>query len=249
MPDHALISLDAVIVAVTDDTPRVLVVTDGGVDALPSGPLDLVSHPTLERGMRSWVAQQTGLALGHVEQLYTFGDRFRDPREVSGGPRVISAAYLALVREGRLAAGFEAAWADWYAYLPWEDWRNGRPALIDTRIVPLLATWMRSRAENADRARHVLASMAGVAGKNRSNQPFLPDDVDPVLRDLADLPADDLIRPQLDRRVLARVSFAEISGQWPGVLGEGACAEARADKAAGDRDRRGAGGRVRVQAS
>ena len=153
MPDHALISLDAVIVAVTDDTPRVLVVTDGGVDALPSGPLDLVSHPTLERGMRSWVAQQTGLALGHVEQLYTFGDRFRDPREVAGGPRVISAAYLALVREGRLAAGFEAAWADWYAYLPWEDWRNGRPALIDTRIVPLLATWMRSRAENADRAR------------------------------------------------------------------------------------------------
>jgi hypothetical protein len=153
MPNHALISLDAVIVAVTDDTPRVLVVTDGDAHALPSGPLDLVAHPTLERGMRSWVAQQTGLALGHVEQLYTFGDRFRDPREVSGGPRVISAAYLALVREGRLAPGFEAAWADWYAFLPWEDWRNGRPALIDGRIVPLLAAWMRSRTENADRAR------------------------------------------------------------------------------------------------
>jgi hypothetical protein len=153
MPKHVLISLDAVIVAVTDDTPRVLVVTDGGVDALPSGPLDLASHPTLERGMRSWVTQQTGLALGHVEQLYTFGDRFRDPREVAGGPRVISAAYLALVREGRLAGDFEAAWADWYAFLPWEDWRGGRPALMDARIVPLLKAWAGVNAENAERAR------------------------------------------------------------------------------------------------
>jgi hypothetical protein len=153
MPNHALISLDAVIVAVTDDTPRVLVVTEGAVDALPSGPLDLVAHPTLERGMRAWVAQQTGLALGHVEQLYTFGDRFRDPREVAGGPRVISAAYLALVREGRLAADFEAAWADWYAFLPWEDWRGGRPGLIDARIVPLLNAWVRSHPDHGERAR------------------------------------------------------------------------------------------------
>jgi hypothetical protein len=160
MLGHALISLDAVIVAVTDGTPRVLVVTDGGVDALPSGPLDLAAHPTLERGMRSWVAQQTGLALGHVEQLYTFGDRFRDPREASGGPRVISAAYLALVREGRLAAGFEAAWADWYSFLPWEDWRQGRPALIDQRLVPLLAAWNERHPEHLERV-HQFFGLAG----------------------------------------------------------------------------------------
>ncbi|MGE4073791.1 MAG: hypothetical protein AB7E72_21685 [Lysobacterales bacterium] len=150
---HALISLDAVIVAVTDGTPRVLVVTDAGVDVLPSGPLDLDAHPTLERGMRAWVAQQTGLALGYVEQLYTFGDRFRDPREASGGPRVISAAYLALVREGRLAPGFEAAWADWYGFLPWEDWRQGRPTLIDQRLLPLLAAWTEAHPEHQERAR------------------------------------------------------------------------------------------------
>ncbi|MCB1600773.1 MAG: hypothetical protein R3F18_00380 [Lysobacterales bacterium] len=153
MPRHALISLDAVIVAVTDGAPRVLVVTDAGVDVLPSGPLDLDAHPTLERGMRAWVAQQTGLALGYVEQLYTFGDRFRDPREASGGPRVISAAYLALVREGRLAPGFEAAWADWYGFLPWEDWRQGRPALIDQRLLPLLAAWTEAHPEHQERAR------------------------------------------------------------------------------------------------
>ena len=153
MPGHALISLDAVILAVTDDTPRVLVVTDAGIDALPSGPLDLDAHPTLERGMRAWVAQQTGLDLGHVEQLYTFGDRFRDPREASGGPRVISAAYLALVREGRLAAGFESAWADWYGFLPWEDWRLGRPPIIDQRLLPLLGAWTEAHPEHRERAR------------------------------------------------------------------------------------------------
>lgn len=141
MPTQALISLDAVIVAVTEDAPRVLLCTDGGVDALPSGPLDLQGHPTLERGLRAWVEQQTGLHLGYVEQLYTFGDRFRDPRERAGGPRVISAAYLALLREGRLAAGFEAAWMDWYRYLPWEDWRQGRPVLIDRELAPALLRW------------------------------------------------------------------------------------------------------------
>src|SRR3546814_16813472 len=44
---------------------------------------------------------QTGLALGHVEQLYAFADRWRDPRELSGGPRMLSVGYLALVRPAR----------------------------------------------------------------------------------------------------------------------------------------------------
>ncbi len=157
MPDQVLISLDAVIVAVTAGVPRVLVVTEGNAAALPSGPLDLIAHVTLERGMRAWVNQQTGLALGYVEQLYTFGDRFRDPREHAGGPRVISAAYLALVRENRLLAGFDAAWADWYGLLPWEDWRNGRPALIDAQLQPALLAWGGGVAERIERARQCFA--------------------------------------------------------------------------------------------
>jgi hypothetical protein len=157
MPDQVLISLDAVIVAVTDAEPRVLVITEGDAAALPSGPLDLVAHPTLERGMRGWVSQQTGLALGHVEQLYTFGDRFRDPREHAGGPRVISAAYLALVRESGLAPGFEAAWADWYAFLPWEDWRHGRPALLEHSLAPALEAWARGEPQQQERARGCFA--------------------------------------------------------------------------------------------
>ena len=82
MPASAiLLSLDAVIVAVTAEAPRVLTVRGADVlDALPSGPLDLEQHQTLERGVRDWVARQTGFQLGYVEQLYTFGDRYRDPR-------------------------------------------------------------------------------------------------------------------------------------------------------------------------
>lgn len=150
-----LIGLDAVIVAVTGDQPRVLTVRreeDGG-EALPWGPLDTERHPTLERGLREWVELQTGLRLGYVEQLYTFGDRFRDPRERAGGPRVVSATYLALVREAQTPPSSEASWCDWYGYLPWEDWRGGRPELIDARLAPGLHAWAgrdRRRRERVD---------------------------------------------------------------------------------------------------
>jgi hypothetical protein len=138
-----VVGLNAVIVAVTEEVPRVLTVTRTGhalvapeelepltkggepPDALPFGPLDPERHHTLERGLRSWVEQQTGLRLGYVEQLYTFGDRFRDLRARAGEPWVISVAYLALVREQRLAGTGEAQWHDWYSYFPWEDWRAG----------------------------------------------------------------------------------------------------------------------------
>ena len=63
--------------------------------------------------------EQTGLELGYVEQLYTFADRHRDPRERAGGPRMVSIAYLALVREGRVAGGGRARWRGFYEFLPW----------------------------------------------------------------------------------------------------------------------------------
>jgi len=143
--------LDAVIVAVTDEVPRILTVEgsgDGGsaadADALPFGPLDPEHDRTLERALRAWVHQQTGLGLGYVEQLYTFGDQYRDPVERRGGPRVISIAYLALVGERAPASGRGASWGDWYGYFPWEDWRAGRPLVIDRIIKPELERWAAS---------------------------------------------------------------------------------------------------------
>jgi hypothetical protein len=55
---------------------------------------------------------------------------------------VISVAYLALVREQRLAGDGEARWRDWYSYFPWEDWRAGRPRLIIQRIQTALESWI-----------------------------------------------------------------------------------------------------------
>src|SRR6266540_727143 len=107
---------------------------------------------TLETGLRRWIREQTGLEVGYVEQLYTFGDRNRDPLESRGGPRVLSVAYLALVREGRPgAASASAHWEDSYSYLPWEDWRGGRPAIIEKSIAPALRDWVRTSPETAIR--------------------------------------------------------------------------------------------------
>lgn len=133
------ISLEAVIVAVTDNSPRLLTVTGpAGRPALPSGLLEPHDR-TLELGLRRWVHEQTGLDVGYVEQLYTFGDRVRGTAAaaLSGdGHRRLSIAYLALVREGRPSIG--ASWLDFYDFFPWEDHRDGRPAMIDTRIMPSL---------------------------------------------------------------------------------------------------------------
>jgi hypothetical protein len=133
------VDLEAVIVAVTDDEPRVLTLP-GPPDTLPSGRLDPAIDRTLDTGLRRWVADQTGIDVGYVEQLYTFGDQARHPTERGGGPRVLSVAYLALVREERPSAG--ATWQPWYDYLPWEDHRAGRPPVIDEVIAPAMEAWV-----------------------------------------------------------------------------------------------------------
>jgi hypothetical protein len=87
------------------------------------------------------VREQTGLELGYVEQLYTFGDRDRHLGADDDGARVLSIAYLALVREHDSPSLEEAHWRDVYELLPWEDWRKGRPAAIARLLAPRLKEW------------------------------------------------------------------------------------------------------------
>jgi len=148
-PEQTIINLTAVIVAVTDNQPRVLIVDQDG-EGLPNGPFDPLRHDSLESGLRQWVEAQTGLDLYYVEQLYTFGNRNRDPIEILGGPRVVSVAYMALTHEDAVDAP-NAKWRDWYGFLPWEDWRSGRPALIEEQIEPALAQWIRQSQNKARR--------------------------------------------------------------------------------------------------
>jgi hypothetical protein len=143
--------LEAVVVAVTDEAPRILIVPweeDGAEamqlqrrrEALPHGWLEPDRDRTLERALRDRVHRQTGLQLGYVEQLYTFGDACRHSRERQGGARVMSVAYLALVREQHLLP--DAHWRNCYDYFPWEDWRAGRPDIITEVIEPALRAWL-----------------------------------------------------------------------------------------------------------
>jgi hypothetical protein len=141
------VGLNAVIVAVTAEVPRILTVKAAGpgavdaegrpLDALSYGPLDPGRHRTLEGGLREWVREQTGLGLGYVEQLYTFGDR--DRQREARGSRLLSVAYLALVKEAQPAPG--AAWLDCYDVLPWEDRRFGVPGVVSSTLLPALNQW------------------------------------------------------------------------------------------------------------
>lgn len=136
--------LVAVIVAVTQGMPRVLV--RDATHALPAGPFEF-SHRSLQAGLRAWVEEQTHHPLGYVEQLYTFADR--DRADVSG-QRIISVSYLGLTREKTPAAGETANWQDWYRYFPWEDWRDGPPAIIAAEILPWLEEWVAGAADTAE---------------------------------------------------------------------------------------------------
>ena len=126
------------IVAVPDGDPMVMTVEAG--DALPSGPFE-VAHRSLQFGLRAWVEQRTGHALGYLEQLYTFADRERG--EGLGAGRRISISYLGLTRaEAEAAAVAGASWRRWYDYFPWEDQRQRAAQPFEPSIEPKLKRWI-----------------------------------------------------------------------------------------------------------
>ncbi len=140
------IGLNAAIVAVADSEPVVLVIQGepdvaGATDGLPFGTFSPIEHRTFEIGLRAWVLKQTGLELGYAEQLYTFGDRGRHAEPGDVGPHVVSIGYLALTQAKGTLKPDRGTWRSWYHYFPWEDWRTGRPAILETAIEPRLREW------------------------------------------------------------------------------------------------------------
>ncbi|MCW5680067.1 MAG: NAD regulator [Xanthobacteraceae bacterium] len=139
------IGLAAAIVAIDADTPLILVAGDGSL-GLPSGPFDALEHRTFEIGLRRFVAEQTALEVGYVEQLYTFGDRGRHAQAGDTVPHVVSVGYLALTRvtTARAMKSHGARFEPWYKFFPWEDWREGRPKVLDATILPALNAWAKT---------------------------------------------------------------------------------------------------------
>ena len=124
------VNLTVALVAISNDTPMVMTTSRAGMDALPSARFHWDGSTSLETTLRDGVSEQTGSELGHAEQLQTFAERTNG----------LAVGYLALTRpaNGTMA---DAAWHDWYEYLPWEDWRNGRPAVLPSIIEPGLRAW------------------------------------------------------------------------------------------------------------
>ncbi len=143
------IGLTAAIVAIDGGAPQILVAGAG----LPTGPFDPLKHRTFDIGLRTFVEAQTALSVGYVEQLYTFGDRGRHARAGDTDPHAVSVGYLALTRLPEEADALKAAGArfePWYKFFPWEDWRGGQPALLNS-ILPALTEWAKASAREPDR--------------------------------------------------------------------------------------------------
>ncbi len=161
---RVIIGLSAAIIAVTEDGPFAVVTREGGdAPGLPFGAFDPAGDRTLELSLRGWVKEQTGFDIGYVEQLYTFGDRGREMpmAESAGSDRAISISYLALTPSRAVLERAAARWRSWYDFFPWEDWRDGRPAVIDEIIAPRLTKWAQNATDadaiNQRRARARLA--------------------------------------------------------------------------------------------
>ena len=144
-----VIGLSAVVMAMRGEgEAAVLTVRAGPLAGLPSGSFDPVGHRTFELALRAFVTEQTGFEIGYVEQLYTFGDKGRDAPLADLGdgagadaPRIVSVGYLALTPVAEETDRLAADWANWTRFFPWEDWRGGRPAVLDEVIAPALRKW------------------------------------------------------------------------------------------------------------
>lgn len=81
-----------------------------GLWALPGG--FVLMNETLEQAVQRELSEETGVKVGYMEQLYTFGDPSRDPRQ-----RIISIAYFALVKTSlyqELKASTDAEDVEWF---------------------------------------------------------------------------------------------------------------------------------------
>ena len=162
-----VIGLSAVIIAVREGEAAALTVRPhdlvtgkaSALAGLPFGPFDPDGHRTFELAVRAFVSEQTRFQLGFVEQLYTFGDKGRDAPLAdvgAGGARVISVGYLALAPQAAPTQAPDTFWTPFSRFFPWEDWRRGRPPLIDEALAPPLRRWA-STDERLARARLLFA--------------------------------------------------------------------------------------------
>lgn len=111
---RAALTVDCVVFGYDDAELKVLLIQRNlppfqGKWALPGGFVRV--EETLDEAARRELSEETGLTKLFLEQLYTFGDIDRDPRE-----RVVSVGYYALVKlmDHRVKAATDAQDAAWF---------------------------------------------------------------------------------------------------------------------------------------
>ena len=111
---HPAVTTDIVIFTIRQDELKVLLIKRAlpphqGEWALPGGFVNL--DESLEEGARRELEEETGVSGVYLEQLYTFGQPGRDPRE-----RVITVAYYALIPTDKIEirAASDAEGVSWF---------------------------------------------------------------------------------------------------------------------------------------
>jgi 8-oxo-dGTP diphosphatase len=109
------LTVDVVVFGLDESDLKVLLIQRGqepfvGRWALPGGFVHL--GEALDDAARRELEEEAGVKIAYLEQLYTFGDVKRDPRD-----RVVTVAYYALVKlaEHSLKAATDARNAAWFA--------------------------------------------------------------------------------------------------------------------------------------
>lgn len=141
--------LVAVLVCLERGAPHVFTLHRGSI--LPSGPL-MPGQVSLQKSLREWVHQQTGIQPGHTEQLYTFADIHTDSDR-----RRVRISYMTclpptaerpdtdsgLHQSVRSDANEKQAnpLVSFYTYFPWEDRRNADHAALLAPLLHKLKHW------------------------------------------------------------------------------------------------------------
>ena len=77
-------------------------------------------NESLEEAAELKPQEETGIAVNYLEQLYTFGEPSRDPRQ-----RIVSVAYFGLVKTSQyqeLKASTDAENAKWFSIKRYRRW-------------------------------------------------------------------------------------------------------------------------------
>ncbi|HSI21341.1 MAG TPA: NUDIX domain-containing protein [Verrucomicrobiae bacterium] len=113
--EHPYLTVDIIILTIRDDQFEVALIKRGiepfkGKWAIPGGFVRM--DESLEAAALRELEEETGVADVYLEQLYTFGDVGRDPRD-----RVVTVAYFALVPSDKLhlVGASDADDAQWFS--------------------------------------------------------------------------------------------------------------------------------------